>query len=243
MLSLVVITRDEADRLAACLRSVPIADEIIVLDSGSSDGTPAVARECGADVRVTDWPGYVAQKNRALLLAKGPWVLSLDADERLSPEAVAEVRAALAEPGAAVAFSFPRRNRWLGRVLRWGRPGRERKIRLVLKDRAAWRGDDPHDTLVADGPVVRLDGPIDHDPHRDLSGCLRTVDEYSRLGAAVRRQRGERSSVLRVLAAPVWAFVHGYVLLGGWLDGAHGLGYAALDAASTLLKHARTRTG
>src|SRR5690606_22353197 len=138
----VVIAKNEADRLESCLGSVPFADEVIVLDSGSTDGTPEVAERCGARVLRTDWPGHVIQKNRALAEASRDWVLSLDADERLSTEAAAELREALERPGDAVGFSFPRCSSWLGHPIRHGRWYPDRKLRVVRRGRGRWVGDD-----------------------------------------------------------------------------------------------------
>lgn len=241
MLSLVVITRDEADRLAGCLASVPVAAERLVLDSGSTDGTPAVAEAAGARVIVTDWPGHVVQKNRALATATQPWVLSLDADERLSPEAAASLQRALQDPGDAVGFSFPRRNVWLGTPLTGGRWYPDRKLRVVRAGRGRWEGDDPHDHLVADGPVRALTGDIVHVPYRDLSEHLRTIDRYTAIHAAALHARGVRARRRDVMVRPAWHFVRGFVLERGFVDGPAGFAVAWLGATHTLCKWWRLR--
>jgi glycosyltransferase involved in cell wall biosynthesis len=245
MLTLIVIAKNEADRIGGCLASVPFADEIVVLDSGSSDETVSVARAHGARVIQTDWPGYVAQKNRGLEAAAGPWVLSLDADERLSEAAAVEVAAFLNSIGSfesigaqCAGLSFPRRNRWLGFHLRWGRPGFERKVRLVRKGRAVWRGDDPHDVLHAAGPVQRLRGAIFHDSCRSFDEAVATAVEYARIGAHGWRAKRRRGAMLRMFTSPLWALFRGVVLQGGVLDGVPGLAYAWLDATSRFLKYA-----
>lgn len=241
MLSLVVIARDEADRIGACLASVPFAAERLVVDSGSTDGTPAVAERAGARVVVTDWPGHVAQKNRALGLATQPWVLSLDADERLSPEAAASLQRALRDPGDSVGFSFPRRNVWLGTALSGGRWYPDRKLRVVRADRGRWQGDDPHDRLVADGPVRELQGDIVHVPYRDLSEHLRTIDRYSAIHASALHARGVRARRRDVVVRPAWHFVNGFVFERGFADGAPGFAVAWLGATHTLCKWWRLR--
>ena len=144
-LSLVVIAKNEADRIAACIGSVPFADECIVVESGSSDRTVEVARAAGAVVISTDWPGHVAQKNRALSRATNDWILSLDADEQLSPLAAAQIQVAVAAPGNTVGFSFPRCSHWAGRAIRHGRWYPDRKLRLVRRGCGSWGGLDPHE--------------------------------------------------------------------------------------------------
>jgi glycosyltransferase involved in cell wall biosynthesis len=236
MLSLVVIARDEADRIGACLDSVPFAAEKLVLDSGSRDGTPEVAERAGARVVRTDWPGHVAQKNRALDLATQPWALSLDADERLSPAAAAELEAALRDPGDAVGFSFPRLSSWLGTPLRHGRWYPDRKLRAVKRGAARWGGDDPHDLLEASGPVRELRGDILHFPYRDLSEHLATIDRYSRTHAASLASRGVRGRWWDVVGRPPLHFVDAYLLRAGFLDGVPGFAVAGLGATHTMLK-------
>lgn len=239
MLSLVVITKDEADRIEACLASVPMATERVVVDSGSTDGTPEIARRCGARVVETDWPGHVAQKNRALALATQPWVLSLDADERLSEEAVVAVQQAMARPGDAVGFSFPRLSTWLGTPIRHGRWYPDRKLRLVARGRGRWVGLDPHDRLEVDGPVRRLQGDILHTPYRDLSEHLRTIDAYTAIHAERLAASGVRARWHDVAVRPPLHFVDAYLLRRGFLDGVPGLAVASLGATHTLLKWTR----
>ena len=241
MLSLVVIAKNEDDRLADCLGSVPFAAERLVLDSGSTDTTVNVAERAGARVIATDWPGHVAQKNRALTAATQPWVLSLDADERLSPEAVASLQRALRDPGDAVAFSFPRRNVWLGTALTGGRWYPDRKVRVVRAGRGRWQGDDPHDQLVADGPVRALSGDIIHVPYRDLSEHLSTIDRYSAIHACALHARGVRARRRDVVVRPAWHFVDGFVFKRGFVDGPAGFAVAWLGATHTLCKWWRLR--
>lgn len=241
--SLVVIAKNEADRIADCLASVPFADELLVLDSGSTDGTPEVAEALGARVIRTDWPGHVIQKNRALAEARGDWALSLDADERLSPAAQAEARAALAAPGDAVGFSFPRCSHWLGRPIRHGRWYPDRKLRLVRRGRGRWGGLDPHDLLSADGPVTRLSGDILHFPYRTLAEHLSTIDRYSRISADGMRARGQRAHLWDLALRPPAHLVDALVLRRGLLDGPRGVAIAGLGAAHTLLKWGRLYAG
>ncbi|GDX78417.1 LPS biosynthesis protein [Deltaproteobacteria bacterium] len=231
MLSAVIIAKDEADRIEAAVRSVAFADEVLVVDSGSADATVARAEAAGARVVQTDWPGFVAQKNRAWALARGEWVLSIDADEAVSAELQTAIRAAVASP-AAEGFEVKRKTRWLGHDLAHGFAFPDPRVRLARKDRARWEGIDPHDHLVVAGSVAPLQGILHHDPYRSFEEHLRTIDRYTALDA-------RRGSWLDVLARPPWHFIRGYLLKGGFRDGWPGLAFAALGATYTFTKWSR----
>ena len=239
LLSLVVIAKNEADRIARCLQSVPFADEVLVLDSGSTDGTPEVAERCGARVLHTDWPGHVAQKNRGLAECAGDWVLSLDADEWLSSEAQQQLQSALKEPGTAQGFRFPRLNHWLGRPLRHGTWYPDRKLRCVRTQDARWVGDDPHDQLVVNGDVVDLSGDLEHDTYRSFAEHVSTVDRYTTIHAASLYARGVRARRRDVLARPPLHFVKAMLLKRAFMDGPAGLVVAGMGTAHVALKWGR----
>ena len=241
MLTLAVITLNEVDRLEACLRSVPFADEILVLDSGSTDGTLELARDLGARVVSTDWPGHVAQKNRALEMAAGDWVLSLDADERLSERAAQAVQRALAAPGDRAGFGFHRCSRWQGRFIRHGRWYPDRKLRLVRRGQGRWGGDDPHDTLQIDGPVTWLDADILHDPYRSYADHLGTIARYTSISARSLHGRGVRARWIDLLFRPPLHFVDALLLRVGFLDGWRGVALAGLGAWYVWLKWSKLR--
>ena len=240
-LSVVIIAKNEAARIGACLASVGFASERLVLDSGSTDATVAVAARAGARVVSTDWPGHVAQKNRGLLLARHPWVLSLDADERLSPQAAAEVQALLAGSPQANGYSFPRRNTWLGTPLLHGRWYPDRKIRLVRRERARVVGTNPHDTLVVQGPVHRLGGDILHTPYQSLAEHLGTIDRYTRVQAEHLHRAGLVARWPDVWLRPPLRFIDAYLWRLGVLDGRAGLATSLLGAYYTGLKWSRLR--
>jgi glycosyltransferase involved in cell wall biosynthesis len=241
-LSLVVVARDEADRIARCLRSVPgDIERIVVLDASTADATARVAAACGARVVIRPWPGHVAQKNHGLSLATRSWVLSLDADEWLSPEAARAIAEALAQPGSAAGFSFPRRNVWLGRPLRAGRWYPDRKVRLVRRGAARWAGDDPHDRLEVDGSVRPLQGDIHHVPYRTFWEHLATIDRYSRTSAASLHARGLRARRWDPWVRPALHIVDAVLARAGWRDGADGLALAGLGAVHVHLKWSRLR--
>ena len=237
MLSVVVIAKNEADRIKDCLASVPFADELLVLDSGSEDNTVEIAREAGAKVLELDWPGQVAQKNRGLEYATGDWVLSLDADERLSMQAAEELRNVLSSESAQVnGYSFPRRSQWLGRWIRHGRWYPDRKVWLVRRSAGTWVGDDPHDKLEVDGVVQRLSGDILHTPYRSMSEHLMTIDRYTEQHAASLFGRGVRAHWWDVAFRPPLHFVDSYLLRRGFLDGVPGMALAGLGTSYVLCK-------
>ena len=238
-LSVVIITRDEADRLPGAMRSVSFAEEIVVLDSGSTDGTVEVARGLGARVEQGDWPGHVAQKNRALALARCPWVLSLDADERVSGELAAGIAAVIAADGPVDGYRVGRLNHWGGAPMRHGTWYPDRRVRLVRSGRGRFTGRDPHDLLAVDGPVADLPGDLLHDPYRDLGEHLATIDRYSARFAEQAAADGVRASVMDVLLRPPAHLIRALILRVGVLDGVRGLCVAWLGAAYVALKWTR----
>jgi glycosyltransferase involved in cell wall biosynthesis len=242
VLSVVVIARDEADRIGRCLRSAPRgAEKVVVVDASTTDATAAVAEREGARVVLAPWPGHVAQKNRALAAARGAWVLSLDADEWLTPAACADVERAIAAPGSAAGFSLPRLNVWLGRPLRHGRWYPDRRVRLVRAGRARWVGDDPHDRLEVDGPVGRLGGDIGHEPYRTFWEHLSTIDRYSGIHARSLHARGVRARAWDPASHATLHLVDALLRRAAWRDGLDGLVVASLGAAYAGLKWHRLR--
>lgn len=239
-LSVTIIARDEADRIGDAIRSVrALSDDVVVLDSGSIDATVSIARNLGARVIETDWPGYVAQKNRALRYVRHDWVLAIDADERVSPELALEVRRVLAREPGVVGFTVPRLGFWEGRPIRHGTWYPDTRVRLFRRDRARWTGRDPHDHVVADGPVGHLSAPLHHFPFRHLGEHLQQVDRYSRLMAEGARAAGERAHWWDVVFRPILHFVKGYLLRMGFLDGVRGFCVASFGAAYVLSKWSR----
>lgn len=241
-LSLAIIAFEEVDRIARAIRSVPMATEVVVIDSGSTDGTVEAARDAGARVIQADWPGYVAQKNRALLECSGDLVLSLDADEWLSEAAQQGVEHVLAggDPDAA-GWSFPRRSRWGGRWIRHGRWYPDRRIRMLRRPQGRWIGLEPVDHLEVEGPVARIDGDILHEPYRDLGEHLATIDRYARLHAASLRAAGVRGRRRDPWIHGGWHLFRALCLERGVLDGSRGVALASLGAYHSALKWHRVR--
>jgi glycosyltransferase involved in cell wall biosynthesis len=236
-LSVILITLNEADNIDACLASVAFADEIIVLDAGSSDDTVERCRRHGAQVHVTDWPGFGRQKNRALDLATGDWVLSIDADERVSPELRREIEQALSGP--AVAYSLPRLSSYLGRPMRHSGWWPDRVLRLFPRKAARFNDVAVHESLQVQGEVRRLAAPLLHAPYRTIDDVLAKLDHYSAAGAEVLASRGRGAGVGTAVAHGVFAFVRTYLLKAGLLDGRHGLMLAIANAENAYYKYLR----
>ena len=242
--SLCVITRDAAPQLADCLASVPFAGETVVVDSGSSDDTVEIARARGARVIDHGWPGFGAQKNFAVGQARHDWVLCLDADERLTPELAAAIRAALAAgdgPGAPAAYTMARRNRFLGRWLAHGEGYPDWNLRLFDRRRARWTDDPVHEHVVADGPVARLAGDLLHASAESLDAYLAKQNRYTTLQAEAMHARGERAGAAVLLLSPLARFFRFYVLKLGFLDGIPGLVHIAVGCFNSFVKYAKLR--
>ena len=236
-LSVIVITKNEAARIEACLASVAFADEWIVVDAASSDDTAERARRFGARVVVSDdWPGFGAQKQRALELASGRWVRALDADERVSPELASRIGAVVrGDPGdeAFKAYELDRLSQMSGRWIRHGDWYPDRVVRLFRRGVARFSADLVHERVVVDGPVGRLEGELLHYTMPTFEDALAKMNRYSSGRAADRVAAGGRGGVAPALAHAAWAFVRSYVVRRGFLDGAAGLIVAAYVAEGT----------
>lgn len=241
LLSVTVITLNEAHRIERCLASVAFAGERVVLDSGSVDDTVRLARGCGARVIQTpDWPGFGAQKNRAIDASQGQWILSIDADEAVGPELAQAIHAVLAaqargEP-VADAYWVTRSSRYCGQTVRFGDWRNDRVLRLFRRDRARFSDDVIHERLVCPGEQGRLAGLLFHDSVDSLADGLEKGERYARLGAEKVRARG-RGGLWPALTHGTWTFLRGYLLRLGFLDGRAGLAIACLNARGTFLRY------
>lgn len=237
--SAAVICRDEADRIGDCLASLAWCDEIVVVDSGSRDGTVEIARKHATRVIVREWPGFAAQKDFALAQATGDWVLCLDADERCPPGLRDAVRAAVAADPPVAGYEVRRHAFHLGRWIDHGGWYPDWKLRLVRRGRARWGGADPHDKLIADGPVGRLEAEIEHYTYRDFADHLRTVQRFSDVVAERWAREGRRFSLARALFGPPIKFVECWIWKQGFRDGWPGLVIAATSAFYVFAKHVK----
>jgi glycosyltransferase involved in cell wall biosynthesis len=240
LLSVVVIAQDEADRIGALLRSVSIADEIIVVDSGSSDATVSICEAWGAKVIYQQWLGYVDQKQFAMRSAAGRWALNLDADEALSTEAAAEILDAVRNaPSDVDGFSMPRLSRYLRRWIRHGGWYPDRKVRLVRTDRGEWVGDGLHEKLVVPGRVLALNHPILHFVYRDIADQVKTMNRFSDVVAQSGKTPAGTGHLLWGLMHAFGKFLECAVWKLGLLDGLAGLVIAVNSAFYVFLKHAK----
>jgi len=238
-LSLIVITKNEEHCIERCLRSVDV-DEIIVVDSGSVDRTVEIARASGARVVVTsDWPGYGPQKSRALELAQGDWVLSLDADEWIEPEFGARIRSAINAPDAPAAYQMRRRSSFCGKALRFGGWSSDYIVRLFQRGQTRFSDDLVHEGLIVDGPIRRIDVTIEHDSIESWSDAQDKIDRYSRAAAQQMFARGRRASPFAAPLHGLAAFLKVYVLRLGFLDGATGWGVAQYNRLYSAAKWRR----
>ena len=237
-LSAIVITKNEEAVIGRCLGSVAWADERIVLDSGSSDCTLSIAREHGAKTHVTtDWPGPAAQRNRAIDLAAGEWILALDADEWVSPELRAEIERTIASPTPHAAFRMPRLSSYCGRPMRHSGWWPDHVSRLLRRGHARFGGGIVHDHLLPQGSVGTLRAPLMHEAFVDLEEVLEKMNSYSSWGAQMLAERGRRAGLGTALGHGAWAFLRTYVLRAGFLDGREGLMLAISNAEGTYYRY------
>jgi glycosyltransferase involved in cell wall biosynthesis len=238
-LSVTIITKNEAGDIEAALQSVSWADERIVVDSGSTDDTVAVATPLADRVVVHEWPGYAAQKNHAASLASHDWILSLDADERVTPELAAEIKALLREEPADRGFRIPRVTWHLGRWIRTTDWYPDFQLRLYDRRAAKWAGRHVHEGVQVGGSVGRLRGELQHYAYRDVADHMETIERYTTLAARQLHESGRRATVTDMLVLPRLTFLRNYVLKGGFRDGAPGLIISRMNSYYVFLKFAK----
>lgn len=255
-LSVILITRNEAHNVAACLESVAFADEWIVVDSDSTDGTREIAERFGAKVtNTTDWSGFGAQKNRALALASGRWVLSIDADERVSDKLAASIRAVIAQnaaqdtfrqeahassqdiAGGKLGFELSRLSSFCGQWMRHGDWYPDRVLRLFRRESGRFSNDLVHERLIVDGAIGRLEGELLHDSMPTLDSAIDKMNRYTSGRAVDKARAGQRGGLGSALSHGVWAFIRCYLLRRGFLDGRLGFVLAVYVAEGTYYRY------
>lgn len=227
-LSACIITFNEADRIGACLDSLAFCDDIVVVDSGSTDGTADLARACGARVIDRAFTGFRSQKDFAVSQARHDWVLCLDADERIDATLRQAIQTAHAKgfPGMA-GYRFARLSEYFGKFLRHGNAYPDRVLRLFDRRHGGWRGKrEIHEAVSVDGAIGRLPGNLEHHPYRSLAEQLGKQERYAQMMAEHLFAAGKRANVGQILFSPAWRFLRGYVFRAGFLDGWRGLLYA-----------------
>lgn len=236
-LSVIVITKNEAANIRACLGSVAWADEIIVVDSGSQDDTAAICREFTPHVYSHDWPGFGPQKNRALGYATKDWVLSLDADERVTPELRREIEEILSRQDLIAAYDIPRLSSYCGRFMHHSGWHPDFVTRLFRRGSAHFSDDLVHERLLVEGKTAQLKGMLLHHAYDDLEQVLRKLDHYSSAGAQMMYQRGRQATLGGAVLRGLWSFVRTYFLRAGFLDGREGFMLAVSNAEGTYYRY------
>lgn len=235
-LTLAIITCNEEERISRAITSAGAVAEVLVVDSGSSDRTVAIARDLGARVIETNWPGYGAQKNRALNQASEEWVLSIDADEALSSELVGALQELFRKGPEREAYAVLRQNHWRGKRVRFGAYGPQWKTRLIRKGAGQWEGGILHETLETAHSVGHLEGVLEHWPYRDEQEFRETSLKYAELFARKALAQGRRSRWWDRGFRPILHFVKSGLLKGGFLEGRRGIQLAFLGAREVALK-------
>jgi glycosyltransferase involved in cell wall biosynthesis len=236
-----VITRNEAANIAAALASVAWADEVVVVDAESTDETVGIARAAGARVEIRAWPGYSDQKNYAASIAANDWILSLDADERVTPALADEIRALLAAEPPRRGYRVPRISHYLGRWIRGTDWYPDFQLRLYDRRAGRWNGRVVHESVALDGEPGLLSSDLQHHPYRDISHHLATIDRYTTLAAGQMRGAGKVPSIAAVALHPPFAFLRNYVLRGGFRNGSAGFTVSVLNSYYVFLKLAKAR--
>ena len=244
-LSVVIITLNAAAQLRECLAGAGFADEMLILDGGSSDDTCAIAAAMGARVeRSADWPGFGPQKQRAVALARNDWVLCLDADERVGTELRASIEAALAAAGSGprhAVWRMARANRFMGRVLRHGEGYPDWSVRLFDRRQARWSDDPVHEKVLTQATIGTLAGDLLHESAESLETYLDKQNRYTTLQAAQLHAQGRRASLVRIALSPLLRFFKFYVVRLGFLDGVPGLVHVSIGCFNSMMKYAKLR--
>ena len=237
-ISATVIALNEERDLARCLDSLRFCDEIIVIDSGSSDATVEVARRCGAKVVVEPWRGYGAQKNFAQAQARGTWILNVDADEVITPELREEILRETSSAQSAAGYAVARKTFYMGRWIRHGGWYPNYVTRLVRKGQGAWTEPHVHEELKVTGDCRQFSNPMLHYTFSDIADQVRTNLRYARQGALDLKNKGAPPSYFRLMAKPFGKFFETYFLKAGFLDGLPGFIISVNAAHSMFLKYA-----
>ena len=238
-LSVILITRNEEANLDDCLASLEgIAQQIVVVDTSSTDRTLEIAKNYGATLaQPSDWPGFGPQKNRALDLATGDWVLSLDADERLTPALRSEILTAINHSAQVDCFAIPRLSWYCGRFIRHSGGSPDYVDRRLKRGTARFSDDLVHERLIPNGQVAKLNNPMLHYSFMNYSQVLQKLDRYSTASAEQAFAKGKTSSPLKAVLHGIWAFIRTYIIRAGFLDGAQGFALAISNGQGTYYRY------
>ncbi len=236
MLSVIVITKNESGSISRCLASVNFADEIIILDSASEDNTVELCQQFTEKVFNTDWPGFGIQKQRALDKAIGDWVLSIDADEVVSPALQDEIKQAM-QTVAIDGFEIPRLSSYCGKTIKHGGWYPDYVLRLFKRRKGHFTEDLVHERVIVNGLIKQLTQPLQHEAFINPEEVLRKINTYSSLGARKLYQQGKRTSLIQAIAKGLWTFTRTYLLKAAFLEGQQGLMLAISNAEGTYYKY------
>ena len=239
-LSVAIITRNAANQLDRCLASVAFAEEVVVVDSGSTDGTTELAARHGARVLRKEWLGFGAQKQFAVDAASHEWILCVDADEFLSPELREAIVEELKAPRGFV-YAMPRRNRFLGRWLKHGEGYPDCNVRLFHREHARWGSESVYEKIATRAPVLKLRGDLLHDSAETLEKYLDKQNRYTSLQAQSMRAAGRRANALQLVLSPALRFIKFYLWRLGFLDGVPGLVHITVGCMNTFNKYAKLK--
>jgi len=239
LLSATIICKNEVEKIRGALDSVRFCDEVVVVDSGSDDGTLEICREAADVVIQKGWPGHIEQKNFALDAASGEWILPLDSDERVSPELAAEIEKTIKSKPEEDGFFINRRVHYLGKWIDRSGWYPEPRIRLFKKGRGRWGGVNPHDAVQVSGRVGRLKGDIIHFTYDDMEDHVNTLNKFSSILASEHKSRGRKFSWATLLLRPPLEFMKKFVLKRGFMDGPQGFYIASFSAFYVFLKIAK----
>jgi glycosyltransferase involved in cell wall biosynthesis len=235
-LTVAIIARNAARQIGPCLATVGFADEVLVVDSGSTDETVAVARRHGARVEHKDWLGFGRQKQYAVSIARNDWVLCLDVDERVSDALARSIRASFASRRYR-AYRMARRNRFLGTWLAHGEGYPDWTLRLFHRASASWSNDEVHEAVLTTAEVGRLQGDLLHDSAEDIGTYVAKQNRYTTLHAEALYKQGVRAAYWRLLASPAARFIKFYFVRLGFLDGGPGFAHIAIGCHTSFLKY------
>lgn len=237
--SVILITKNEEKHLQACLESVLFADEIIVVDSGSTDRTVEIAQAFGAKVTQTsDWPGFGPQKNRALDEATQPWVLSIDADERVTPELQAEILQVM-RADQYQAFEIPRLSSFCGKPIRHSGWWPDYVLRLFKRDAGRFTDVAVHERVQTTAKVARLKSWFMHYPYENMDALITKINRYSGEAAAAMSAKGKRVGIPGLMLHSIWTFIRIYIIRRGFLDGRHGFVLAVAAASGSFFRYSK----
>jgi glycosyltransferase involved in cell wall biosynthesis len=238
--SVVIITKNEEENIRACLKSVSFAGQIVLLDSGSTDKTLEIAAEFGCEIYSEEWRGFGPQKQSALEKCRLPWILVLDADERIPPQTAEVIKKIVTDPQTPEAgFSFPRKNYFQGRWIKHAGWWPDRIIRLFRKEAGRMTTAIVHESVEVQGTVGMLDVAIEHYTESRLSKIIQKIDKYSTLGAEDAFKEGRKASMLSAFLRAFFTFFQDYFLRLGFLDGSPGLTLAVTDSVNKFFKYAK----